>query len=132
MDENLYSCTHLNHPSSIWVRESHSNYIWTYDHFKELCREYTFRYDKIHATQLKLSVYLGILPDNIELRNFTLPPSCMPDEFKVSTVNPIANYRQYYNYGKRSLLFWSKRTPPNWIDGKIIQSNPRPIYTIER
>jgi hypothetical protein len=30
-----------NHPMSKWVRENKSNYKWTLDHVKELCREYT-------------------------------------------------------------------------------------------
>ena len=26
----LYSATHINHPSAIWVRQSYANYVWLY------------------------------------------------------------------------------------------------------
>ena len=45
---------HLNHPSTKWVRENIYNYKWMFDLFEELCEEYTYRYEKIHTTDLKL------------------------------------------------------------------------------
>ena len=40
----LYMATHLNHPSSIWVRQNHQNYIWLSQLLYALCKEYTYRY----------------------------------------------------------------------------------------
>ena len=47
----LYKAAYANHPMSVWVRENAFNYAWTYRLLKELCSEYTYRYDKVHVTQ---------------------------------------------------------------------------------
>ena len=44
----LYSATHLNHPSAVWCRQSAMNYHWLYTLLVECCKEYTYRYGKIH------------------------------------------------------------------------------------
>jgi len=48
-DTTLYSATHINHPSAIWVRQSEQNYRWLFTLFCELLDEYTHRYGKLHA-----------------------------------------------------------------------------------
>lgn len=47
----LYKATHVNHPSTKWVRYSQSNYLWAMQHGIALCHEYTKRYGKIHKCQ---------------------------------------------------------------------------------
>ena len=49
--EAPYRKTHVNHHSNKWVRESLSNYKWLCELGMELCKEYTYRYGKIHKTQ---------------------------------------------------------------------------------
>ena len=39
-------------------RESVANYVWLYNLFEKLCDEYTFRYGKIHSTDLYSEIYL--------------------------------------------------------------------------
>jgi hypothetical protein len=50
--ENIYKLTHKNHPCSVWVRQSLSNWIWLRDSTFALCREYTYRYNKIHSCEI--------------------------------------------------------------------------------
>jgi hypothetical protein len=57
-DLKLMKLTHKNHPSSIWTRESLSNYKWLLELTKELCKEYTYRYGKVHKCETE---YLQIL-----------------------------------------------------------------------
>ena len=45
----VYKPTHLNHPCSVWLRESFSNVVWLYQLLKELLYEYTYRFGRIHA-----------------------------------------------------------------------------------
>jgi hypothetical protein len=52
-----YKLTHVNHPCSVWVRESTGNYAWTVSLFKELCSEYTRRYSKTHKCESLLSTF---------------------------------------------------------------------------
>ena len=132
-DAIMYAATHINHPSAVWVRENSANYAWLYEHLLALGREYTYRYGRTHLTIDKLKDILKDPPQNIKQSNvMSKMPSCMDKQYIVS-LDPIVNYRNYYNYGKTDLLRWSNRTPPKWIDGTIIVSDgKKQIYTIQR
>jgi hypothetical protein len=132
-DAIMYAATHINHPSAVWVRENSANYDWLYDHLLALGREYTYRYGRTHLTIDKLKDILKDAPENIEQSNvMTKMPSCMDKQYIVS-LDPIINYRNYYNYGKTDLLRWSNRPPPQWIDGTVILTDgKKQIYTIQR
>lgn len=132
-DTIMYSATHINHPSAVWVRQNSANYAWLYDHLLALGREYTHRYGRTHLTIDKLKDILKDAPEQItESKVMTKMPSCMDEQYIVS-LDPVVNYRNYYNYGKVNLLRWTERDPPSWIDGEVIQqSGKKTIYTIER
>jgi hypothetical protein len=133
VDAIMYAATHINHPSAVWVRENSANYDWLYDHLLALGREYTYRYGRTHLTIDKLKDILKDSPQNIKQSNvMTKMPSCMDKQYIVS-LDPITNYRNYYNYGKTDLLRWSNRPPPQWIDGTVIMTDgKKQIYTIQR
>tara|TARA_R110000824_G_scaffold95111_1_gene228861 strand:- start:2120 stop:2689 length:570 start_codon:yes stop_codon:yes gene_type:complete len=109
----FYKKTHINHPSAIWVRTSVANYDWMCLHAIALCKEYTHRYGKIHASQAIIewcSDSLPAIPDSYQ----TEMPQCMPDEYK--TDNSIQSYRDYYWHDKRKniAMKWTKREKPRW------------------
>lgn len=110
-----YKLTHKNHPCSKWVRESLSNYQWLVLLTIELCKEYTFRYGKVHKCQHENMIkdLKNNLPDIPDI-GITMPALAMPDDYKISD-NPIVCYRLYYNMDKKSLHNWKKRSIPNWI-----------------
>lgn len=110
--EPQYKLTHKNHPSSLWVRESLANYKWLCLLTKELCKEYTYRYGKIHKCQDILSDLIKNLPP-LPDKYMTMPKLAMPDQYKY-TNKPIKSYRQYYIYEKYSLHSWKKRNIPEW------------------
>ena len=111
--EHAYKATHVNHPCSIWVRESGYNYEWAYEHFIALCKEYSHRYDKTHLTYKKLGESLLLPPTRLKLGHFTEPPQCMPDQYKHS--DPVKAYRAYYKGDKAPIAQWSKSRPaPSW------------------
>lgn len=116
-DSVLYSCTHANHPSAIWVRQSDKNYDWLFAMFQALMTEYTHRYDKVHATS-RLEQYLAQLPKNIPQKGFTEPTPAMPDEVKVPG-DSIKSYRNYYINNKVHLASWKKRQVPEWFNANI-------------
>jgi hypothetical protein len=41
--------SHLKHGIIQWASATRGNYIWTYSHWTWLLKEYTARYDKVHA-----------------------------------------------------------------------------------
>ena len=116
----LYSATHINHPSAVWVRQSAMNYHWLYTLLVALCKEYTYRYGKIHKCESSgLVNHLQITPKNINSNlNFTEPTPAMPDDCKVSG-NSLQSYHNYYVMNKSHLWSWkgkiNSRTQPQWF-----------------
>ena len=113
-DINLYSATHVNHPSAIWARESISNYLWLHRHAIALLDEYTYRYKKVHKCDGLIRSILSNPPDLLKKTEFTQMPSCMAPEYIISD-DPIENYRNYYREGKKHIHSWKNRAPPYWI-----------------
>lgn len=112
-----YKLTHKNHPCTVWVRQSIANYWWLCKLTVSLCREYTYRYGKVHASQKYLEELVGEFPDIPDI-GFTEPAQAMPDEYKVDG-NVVAAYRSYYLGEKQRMLKWSGkiggRSPPTWV-----------------
>lgn len=121
LNELIYSATHINHPSAIWVRESSLNYEWLHELLKELCKEYTYRYGKIHKSESSgLVKILEDKPKSILHGNFTEPALAMPNECKVEG-NALQSYRNYYLMKKQHIATWhgklnmSKDQIPSWF-----------------
>ena len=111
--EAPYKLSHKNHPCSIWVRESLSNYLYLCDLGLELCKEYTYRYGKRHKSQDVIEWCLTNKP-NINDVDFTCPPLAMGDEFKIGN-NVIESYRNYYIRAKKDFAVWKNRPIPDWF-----------------
>ena len=121
-ESTLYKACHVNHPCTIWARETTANYKWAVDFFEAVSKEYTWRYEKNHATHFKLSRFLKNPPNNIdrslELTPFPLAmgaaPHCIDEE------NPIQSYRDYY-WSKRDNfdMVWTKRDKPSWFKSTV-------------
>lgn len=112
-DAVLYKATHIQHPSAIWTRESEANYVFLWELFRCLLDEYTFRYEKIHATS-RLLMSLSILPTRILSKEFIEPPLAMPDKYRVLG-DSITSYRNYYLGEKTRMFSWKQRKMPDWI-----------------
>ena len=112
-EQVLYSATHINHPSAIWVRKSDANYVWLFRMFGALMDEYTYRYGKTHACE-RLADALSHKPKNIPKGNFTEPTPAMPDDYKVSG-DSIQSYKNYYLGDKTRMFSWKNRETPSWI-----------------
>ena len=114
LNETMYRPTHKNHPSTVWVRESSSNYRWLHSLFISLCDEYTHRYGKVHLTDKKLRDVLQPHPLTINTtKRFTPPPQCMPEQYKNNN-NTVQAYRDYYVGEKHNIASWKNRDVPHW------------------
>jgi len=111
--EGPYKSTHVNHPCSVWARQSLGNFLWLYDHGLSLAREYTRRYKKVHKSQVAIEACLVAL-DTVPLYDLarTPHPLCMPDEYKCDDV--IEAYRAFYIGEKAGFAQWNKHRPPFW------------------
>ena len=123
-DNILYSATHIHHPSAVWVRQSVGNYMWLSDLLVELCKEYTYRYGKVHKCERDglVQVLHEMIPDNIALTGFTEPTPAMPDDVKVAG-DSLASYRNYYINNKQHLASWkgkvNSRPVPEWFNANV-------------
>lgn len=113
-EATLYSATHINHPSAVWVRASKENYEWTYNLLVALSEEYTFRYGKTHKIfRTELGSLLSSSPVNIRSVGLTPFAQAMPDEHR--RADSVEAYREYYRKSKVALHSWKKRSVPDWL-----------------
>lgn len=125
-DNIVYLACHLNHPSAVWTRIDKSHYIWLTKLLVATCKEYTYRYGKVHKSQdIGLVDWLcNNIPENIDDHGiFRLPDPAMPDHCKVyntvGRIQVVESYRKYYREEKTRMLSWSgkvnSRTQPEWL-----------------
>ena len=116
LDSKLYQAVHTKHPCTIWTMQSACNYEWHYQHFIALCKEYSYRYIKMHETESKLGHVLKQHPKNISNRGLTpfalamkSNPECMFDD-------PVKSYRAFYKTKlARFSMKWTCRETPEWF-----------------
>lgn len=108
----MYKPTHQNHPCTLWLMESKANYKWCWDLFNALCREYTFRYNKIHASSSLLWL-LSVIPKPLPDIGLTPFAQAMPTIFKSD--DAVLSYRQYYQEAKAQFLTYRNRPFPDWL-----------------
>ena len=120
----LYVATHINHPSAIWCRQSYANYVWLSKLLTELCREYTYRYGKVHKVEsIGLEEELMYPPINIPAhKSFTEPTPAMPEDIKIKG-DSIKSYHNYYINNKMHLASWrgkiNSRNVPEWFNADL-------------
>jgi len=120
----LYYATHINHPSAVWVRHSVGNYFWLSNLLVELCKEYTYRYGKVHKCERDGLVQMlhDMVPDNMAIIGFTEPTPAMPDDVKIAG-DSLASYRNYYISNKQHLASWkgkvNSRNIPEWFNANL-------------
>ena len=115
----LYKATHINHPSAIWVRQSYKNYMWLRSLLYRLCKEYTYRYGKVHKVESSgLYEALSYAPNNIKTSIFTEPTQAMPDIYKV-VGDSVQSYINYYLGDKQRMFKWKNRDVPYFVKGEL-------------
>ena len=112
-NDHLYKASHVNHPCNIWVRECDGNYNWLFFHACELSRQYTLRYDKIHACDNMLRNHLNKVPDNIRLGRRTEFAQAMPPQYR--DPDPVYAYRLFYIHDKSRFAKWKLGNVPSWF-----------------
>lgn len=111
--------SHINHPCTIWVRSSRSNYEWAFNYCDALNSEYRFRYR--HTINHKSYDTALALPEieNMPDLGITPRPTCMPDDYKEEDV--VNSYRMYYMMEKADFAVWKRRFKPPWWDDYLVQ-----------
>jgi hypothetical protein len=112
--------SHLNHPSTIWVRSSLSNYEWTWCYMHSLELERRYRNPKGKAIHEAYRLCIEKLPDldipDVGMTKFALAMKSMIAQYPdyVFEDNPIESYRNFYMADKSTFASWKSRQPPWW------------------
>lgn len=143
-DESLallpaYKKTHVNHPICIWARHSAYHYEWTCMYGLLLCKEYTFRYGRIHKTQQHIErLYRwGFPPKQFSEpvvkkktktwvyatqgipSHFDYFPLCMDESSYVSDDNgyhAVKSYQKFYQTKQDKFkMAWTNCEQPSWF-----------------
>lgn len=107
-----YKPTHKKHPCVLWACKSRKNYLWLCKLGIELCKEYTYRYEKIHKSQ-EVIEWCYKNPPKLPRKKFSKLCQAMPEKYKEK--NSINAYRNYYIGEKLKFSKWTKRKKPFWI-----------------
>lgn len=112
----LYKPTHLNHPCSIWVRESFNNVIWLRDLCWELQRQRNkTRHKSLEVISLASALLFTNGTDEFKSRKLTTFALAVPLQF-YSPSNPIGSYRAYYKSKKSTMpMNYKNRTIPDFM-----------------
>jgi len=92
-----YKPCYINHPCTVWARASRGNFLWLLNLGLSLCKEYRYRFLKVHKTQEVLE-YLNLVYFSLNFAQQEQTPFalCMPDKYK-DEKNPVQAYRDFYN-----------------------------------
>ena len=116
-DTSLYKPAYPKHPMTIWVGESVENFNYAHLLGKELGKQYTNRYGKIHKSSTIINLFHNGRLQNVEDRfpsqYFTPPPQCMPDEYKHKDY--ITAYKQYYVGEKKMFAKYTSVDTPDFM-----------------
>ena len=113
--DSPYKPVMLNHPCTVWARESQDNFQWLIDHCKYLCEEYTLRYNKVHKVETTLEEYYNTLMEvKTYLPSVGLTPFAiaMPDKYIKDSA--VESYRTYYLEDKWYIGEWTFGSPEWW------------------
>jgi len=119
IESSLMKPAMLNHPSTIWARQSIHNTMWLFEHAITLCVEYTYRYGKVHGTHTRiLSTPIDYDGDS---KLATPVDIAMADVYRIDNEYGehcwefvIDSYRHYYLEGKWEFAEWRNERMPNW------------------
>lgn len=119
--QHLYKSTHINHPCSKWTRESEANYQWLYNHYWELCNEYTFRFNKIHKCEEKLEILgsgVQLLSEKCTEKNLTNFVNCtiFKEELDIHKAYKLSLISKWDNDIFKPK--WTNREQPIWYKPK--------------
>lgn len=104
---------HHKHPCQIWLQKSPRNYDYLFRLTKVMCKEYTFRYGRVHGVEKRLDD-IKSPPRNIGKDPFTLPPQAMDEEYRRNDL--VEGYKNYYRKAKKHLAVWKNRPVPAWYN----------------
>lgn len=120
---------YANHPSTVWAGDSSGNFFWLADHGLALCREYTYRFGKVHACEEQLYVCHRSGWDFIPYGAPTAVPLCVGEDLQRNNAmtawiwDAVTVYRDFYQTDKARFAEWGKGRPaPSWWNVRVLET----------
>jgi hypothetical protein len=111
----LHKAVMINHPCTIWARQTAGNYAWLASHAIALCNEYEHRYKRKHANRGLIEWMSTHYPiEGVVGLHLTPFAQAMPDQYKVEG-DAVHAYRNYYIGEKSGFAKWTNREIPEWF-----------------
>ena len=119
----LYKICHKNHPTTIWIRSSLENYMWTLDLVDAMHEEWKYRYDhpsdKMHKSYIVAKHLRTFAPTADKFQHVGLLPFALAMPIECKSNDPVESYRKYYQTPeKQKIASWKKRSKPDWYQIK--------------
>ena len=115
----VYKKAYLNHPCTIWIRESKANYGWAWTLYHELLVEFRKRRGKYHKSG-ELIHDRADTPSEMPNIGPTPFAQAMPDEYKQE--DAVEAYRAYYMGDNAAFAMWdwpTAQTPYWWKNSEV-------------
>lgn len=98
---NVRSYSYFNHPCSVWVRQSLSNFNWLVSHAQEMVKEKQYRGGNLHFSSLFID-WCSITRPNLPDIGPTTPALAMKNfESLKDEGDPVGSYQMFYVVDKR-------------------------------
>lgn len=116
-----YGITHVNHPCTIWTRESIENFQWLWECNNHLCDVFETRWKRKHSIKAIME-WMERNPPNLPSSGQTPFAQAFPDCYKEFDV--IEGYRRYYamktSYMK---IQWKYSETPYWWNDDFVSES---------
>lgn len=106
-----YLPTHINHPSSVWIRSNKLHFDYTKKLINALNNECLRRGYNSHASCVETN---KLFVENMPNREWKDPTLAMPIELQ--KYDTIESYRLFYMLDKGPIANWKNVSPPDWWD----------------
>lgn len=115
-DEVVYKAAHINHPCTVWTRQSSANYAWHVKHFNALATEFRYRFGKNHSSWLALYDFLKYYPEHIPNGKLTPFAHAFTIRNPIASTDSVDLYRHFYQEKMHRMPFhYTRRSVPNWL-----------------
>lgn len=128
-NDKPYAITHVNHPCTVWTRESLTNFNWLLDCTKYMCEEFTYRYGGKHSVEFIID-WMYENPPKLKDIGLTEFAQAMPDVYKSDSATEA--YRKYYAFKTTYMkVHWKlEERIPNWWNDSFINESVN-LYKVE-
>lgn len=128
--------THVNHPMSVWIRTSRTNFFWVCQYAMELCKEHerrplsTGKFSTPHMYRPHIEWFIQNLPKStlFPAKGLTPMPLCMADECKSVDGDPVLSYRAWVSKKYSTVRVIKGSTKQSRVIDWIRSPHRKPIW----